>query len=552
MTKPTNSDFDPSVDFVVDYPSLGALIIDWVEAHCVIPDRTQVGEPFVMSNWQAYNVFNHYRVKPNAVGVSAGELNTAFTYRRSQTVRPQKTGKGPFTAAVICIEGVGPALMDGWATGGETYDCRDYGCGCGFVYYYEPGEPMGTPWMTPLIQITAFSEEQTDNVYGALRPMIEKGPLSALIPKTGEDFIRLPGDGRIDTVTSNAKSRLGQRVTFVAQDETQLWLPNTGMHKVADTQRRGLAGMGGRSWETTNAWDPSENSVAQQTYEAKVTDIFVDFPQAPPASVLSYRNKAERRKIHRAVYAGSPWVNLDSIEAEAAELAGRDPQQAERFFGNRLVYAKGTWLPEGRWADTLDADRVVEDGTFVCGGFDGSENNDHTALRLETVDGFLFTPTYGPDNRPTIWDPAEFGGQIPRAEVHAAMDEIFERYNVGRLYCDPQDWYSEIGEWSLKYGEKVVMEWATNRISVMYDAIRRTETDLMTGRLMHDNDKISEIHVANARKKAAPGQKYMLIKPADHQKIDAAMATILAHEAKSDAVTDGWGKATSRRIRVFR
>jgi hypothetical protein len=62
---------------------------------------------------------------------------------------------------------------------------------------------MGMAWPTPLIQITAFSEEQTDNIYDALRPMIDEGPLHDLIPKTGEEFIRLPGGGRIDTVTSS-------------------------------------------------------------------------------------------------------------------------------------------------------------------------------------------------------------------------------------------------------------------------------------------------------------------------------------------------------------
>jgi putative lipoic acid-binding regulatory protein len=45
------------------------------------------------------------------------------------------------------------------------------------VYEYEPGEAMGQAWPTPLIQITATSEEQTDNIYDALRPMIELGPL---------------------------------------------------------------------------------------------------------------------------------------------------------------------------------------------------------------------------------------------------------------------------------------------------------------------------------------------------------------------------------------
>lgn len=124
------------------------------------------------------------------------------------------------------------------------------------------GEPMGMPWPTPLIQITANSEDQAGNIYGALRPMIDKGPLSEIITHTGEEFIRLPGGGRIDVVTANAQSRLGQRVTFVPQDEVGTWTKHNGMTKVADTQYRGLAGMGGRASLTTNSWDPSEKSVS--------------------------------------------------------------------------------------------------------------------------------------------------------------------------------------------------------------------------------------------------------------------------------------------------
>jgi hypothetical protein len=46
---------------------------------------------------------------------------------------------------------------------------RDHGCGCGWFYEYEPGEPMGMPWPTPLIQLTAVSSEQVGNVADALR-----------------------------------------------------------------------------------------------------------------------------------------------------------------------------------------------------------------------------------------------------------------------------------------------------------------------------------------------------------------------------------------------
>lgn len=106
---------------------------------------------------------------------------------------------------------------------------------------------------------------------------------------------------------------------------------------------------------TTNAWDPAEESVAQTTYEAAAEDVF-KFYRNPDLALrdgqgrpLRYRNKAHRRRIHEYVYDGSWWVDLDSIEAEAAELMERDPAQAERFFGNRIVHGAGAWLKPGLW-----------------------------------------------------------------------------------------------------------------------------------------------------------------------------------------------------------
>ena len=73
-------------------------------------------------------------------------------------------------------------------------------------------------------------------------------------------------------------------------------------------------------------------------------------------------------------------------------------------------------------------------GTEVCLGFDGSENDDWTCIKAETREGFIFTPRYGEDRRPTIWNPKTWGGRIPRSEVNAAMDELNERYKVIRAY----------------------------------------------------------------------------------------------------------------------
>jgi hypothetical protein len=189
----------------------------------------------------------------------------------------------------------------------------------------------------------------------------------------------------------------------------------------------------------------------------------------------------------------------------------------------------------------------------ICFGFDGSLNNDWTGIRAETLAGRQFTPRYGPDRRPTAWNPAEWGGEIPRGEVRAAVDELFTTYDVDRSYWDPEDWETEIDNFSLQYGEEHVLVWRTNRITPMYEAIRRFETDLITGALTHDGCPITAVHVANARKVAKPGQKYVLGKPTDMQKIDMAMASILAHEAAADARVAGWtDEPEDNTVLVFR
>ncbi len=338
---------DPTAEFVVDFPTLGYLWADWIEAHCPIPDGFHMGEPYVMSDWQLWCTLNHGQVKPSVKYTPANPVKgPAFAFRRSQVIAPQKTGKGPWSASMALESAVGPDLFAGWAAGGETYQCVEHGCGCGFTYEYEPGEPMGMPWPTPLIQMLATSEDQVDNMWRPLTSMIKNGPLSELM-RPGEEFVRVGEDGRIDKVTSNAQSRLGNPTTAAFQDETGIYTRQNGMAKVARTMRRGVAGMGGRVIETSNAWDPAEQSIAQETFESPKQDIF-RFYREPPKH-LKYSVAADRKKIHRYVYEGSWWVDLDSIEGEASELILLDPAEAERFYGNRRVRGLGSWLKDGLW-----------------------------------------------------------------------------------------------------------------------------------------------------------------------------------------------------------
>lgn len=528
----------------VDWPLL-EVAIDWVERHCVVPDGFEAGQPYILAGYQLWYYANHYRVREDAAltELPDGSLvptgAPAFFYRRSQIIMPQKAGKGPLTASQVCLEGAGPAMFAGWAEGWEVYRCSEHHCECGWEYHYREGEAMGAPWPTALIQVTAFSEEQAGNVWDALKPMVELGPLNGII-RIGEEFARLPGGGRIDKVTSSARSRLGQRVTFVPQDEVGLWTKENKMLAVAETQRRGAAGMQGRVSETTNSFDPAENSVAQGTALAALRqgDIFRIHPQGDPS--LRYGDKRQRRKIHEHVYKGCHWINLDTIEAEAAEIILNDPAQAERFYGNRVVAGLGAWIDAEEWAKWARPDFTVEEGTEVCMGFDGSESDDWTAIRLETKTGFRFTPLYGPDRLPTYWNPADHGGSIPRGEVSTAVDDITKKYRLRRAYCDPRDWETEIGDWSLKHGDEVIYEWATYRIIDMHKALVQARIDLIEGRTTHDGDEVAAIHVGNARKVAKPNERYILGKPDQHRKIDICMADVLAHRAACDLRAEGW------------
>jgi hypothetical protein len=568
-------------DFIVDFPTLGDLGDAWITRHCRVPDGFTRGKPFELADWQFWCHANRYRIRDDAVFVPPERvgpdeppvMNQAFFYRMTMIVAPQKTGKGPFSASQVAFEACGPSVFAGWASGGELYDCSDNGCRCGWTYEYLAGEPMGMRHPSPLIQITANSEDQAANIYRPLTAMIKLGPLKDLLA-VREGFIRILGLSdqddfdRIDVVTASARSRLGNPISDAEQDEAGLYTKSNKMIDTADTQARGAAGMGGRTHLTSNAWNPTENSYAQQIYEAQEDDVFVFYRdpdrdvRGDDGRVLRYDIKADRRKIHEYVYHGSWWVNLDSIEAMATSLMKRDPAQAERFFGNRLVSGSGKWVSSEEWdAKKAETPVFVEPRTKVALGMDLSNNNDWTGIRLETADQYQWTPMYevGGELRPTVWDPAKFGGFIPRGEVRAAIDYLATRFDIVRAYIDPagaamgavdtsalaedDSWRAELAEWAAKYGQTVFVPWSCSRITPMHASLEQFRSAIRNpeSRFSHDGDPIARLHVTNAVMIAKTGGRYVLGKPhgADHQKIDQAMSSDLAHEAAMDSISAG-------------
>jgi phage terminase large subunit-like protein len=219
----------------------------------------------------------------------------------------------------------------------------------------------------------------------------------------------------------------------------------------------------------------------------------------------------------------------------------RDPNQAARFFGNIPSMGSGAWLQDGQWDEKLSI-RERPKSVPVCAGFDGSDVDDWTGIRLETFDLHQFTPLYHNNTRRTIWNPALWPGhRTPRAEVMAAWDHIFQNYDVVRAYMDPPLYASEINHLQGKYGDKVVIEWPTYRIKPMHAALERLKTDIINpdSGFTHDDCAFTALHMRNAVERARTGNTYILGKASDQQKIDLTMSSVLAHEAVSDAIAAG-------------
>ncbi len=513
-------------EYGLDFPTLGIEAWRWIEDNCVIPDGDHWGEPYRLTNEMIRFLVHFYRVDPT--GRSLKWDGPRFHHARgAQLVRPQKWGKGPFSAAIICFEAVGPALPDGWDSEGRV---------------------VGRPWPTPHVQVTAISEQQTDNVFRALLPMVRMGPLDALMPDSGLTRINLPGGGLIEPVTASALSRLGQRVTLCLADEVHGWTERNAGKRLADNQRRNLSGMGGRFLETTNAWSIVDNSVGQDTFENPV-GVYVDYPAPIGGSV---RNKAERRRAMRHAYGDSvrngptwrAWVDLDRIDVEIEALLKRDPAQAERFFLNRTHAGEDVAFDLEAWANAAHPETVVPDGTLITIGVDGARWDDALAIIATTVEGFHQWPIFVAERPAQAGDDYEHDFDAADAAVEAA----FERWNVGLLYSDPQKIEHLTDRWQGRYGKDRVADFVTNlRSRKLGDAVAYYVASVAGGDMSHDGDSVFARHVQNARRKPLPAQDedgrnlFTLCKdrPGSPNKIDCAMAGMISAEARRDAIAKG-------------
>lgn len=413
------------------------------------------------------------------------------------------------------------------------------------------------------MQLAAFSQDQTRNAWTPLLEMLREGPvIDAYDIEPLDSFVNLPR-GRIEYVTSAATSREGNRPTFAVLDQTESWLPDSGGVRLAAAIRRNLGKTGGASVEAPNAYRPGAESVVEASAEyaraiaegrTRDAGLLHDHREAPPDTDLADHDSLLAGLAYAygdsAEQAGG-WVDLSRIAAEVWDPA-TDPADARAYFLNQVTHATDAWLSQPEWAACAAPSTVVTAGSMITLGFDGSRKRsrgvaDATALigcRLD--DGHLFEIA--------VWEqpdgPAGADWQIPRTEVNAAVRQAFDRYTVVGFYADPSKWEETITSWVAAYGPQLKVRnsrdhpiewWMSGGRSIhMVRAVERLENVVLARQVTHCGSHAFTRHVLNARRRAGrAGIQLAKPHPESPRKIDAAIAAVLAFEARADAVAAG-------------
>lgn len=533
-----------------EVPTLGWYVLDWISELLAQPGAAEY-EPFTPYVEQEDFILRWYELDP-ATG--------RFRYPRALLGRPRGWGKSPLLGALCLVEGLADVVFDGWDA---------------------DGQPVGRPWSTvrtPLVHVAAVSEDQTGNTW---QPMVEMcdGPLADEYPglEPFDTVINLPR-GKIERRTSSGRTVKGAPTTFAVLDQTEEWVPSNGGPALAQKIRTNTAKNGGRTIESPNAFIPGEGSVAEASWAyaqgmKRGADslgrkgVLWDHREAPADTELGDRESLIRGL--RFSYGDSsghpdgcvlhdPPCAPGHVDLEAQIDVILDPatdlQTARSDYLNQITHASDSWMTRPEWnarsTEIVEDVAPLADGDTITLGFDGSRKRkrgvtDATALVACRLSDGLVTPL-------GIWEepPGADDWRIPADEVDAMVRETFARFSVVGFYADPAKWEGYVAQWEARFGAKLKakatranpIEWwmIGGRNRLVTQALEAFRNAVVDGELTHDGNPRLTAHILNARVRTKTGG-YGIFKehPDSANKIDAAIAAVLAWQARLDAVAAG-------------
>lgn len=387
----------------------------------------------------------------------------------------------------------------------------------------------------------AGDREQARIVFGTAKRMVELDPELSERLKLYRDAIEHTEAGSVYKVLSaEAYSKEGLNPTLVLFDEVhvqpnrELWdVMAQAMGARIEPLMIGITTAGVR-------FDGSgQDSLCYSMYQygKRVASGEVDDPSFFFAWWEPKNPDADRRdpKTWREA---SPGLGDIVSEEDYAAMVLKTPESEFRTKRcNQFVASSSSWLPVGAW-DSCESDADIPDGTEVCLGFDGSFNNDSTALVVATC-----------EEKPHVgvvecWErPAEAAQDwaVPIVDVEDAIRAACKRWTVREIVCDPYRWartYQVLEDEGLP-----IVEYPQSP-SRMTPATQRFYEAVMNKGLTQSGDQRLARHIGNAvLKQDSRGTRIMKEARNSARKIDLAVAAVMAFDrAATPAETvDVWG-----------
>jgi hypothetical protein len=498
-------------------PTLGWGVLAWAEEFLAQPDGNAAGDPWHWTDTQARIVAWWYAV----------DKQGQWLYRRGQIVLPKGSGKSPLAAALSCCALAAETVFDGF----DAY-----------------GEAVGRPHPSPHVQLAAVSQDQTDNTMSLVLAMLREGRAAEEIDGLDPGLTRVrTRNGILVPVTASAPSREGGRTTDAVLDEPHLWTATNGGHRLAATIRRNLGKMNGRSLETTNAWNPGDESVAELTslYADRIEEGELALGDGglmryhPKALVKDLKDTPKLREALTELYRDAPWVNIERIINEVYDPSTH-PADARRFYLNEVATDDDSLVTAVEW-DSCAVEDVLHPGDEITLGLDGSKSDDSTVLVGIRISD-RFATVLGAMERPI--GPAGEDWEVDREYFDGLVASVMAQYKVRGFYSDVAHFESYVDKWSHDYGASLEVK-ATTKSAVGWDmrgrlqqltqATERLVAAIQDGDLCHDGGSLLRRHTLNAKRRPNQyGISFGKETRNSARKVDGFAAMQLADMARAD------------------
>ena len=525
---------DEQGNWLLPEKTLGWEILGWVAEWLTFSDN----RPFMCTPEQARFLLWFYAV----------DHRGKFKYRKAVLQRMKGWGKDPLAAVMSIVELIGPSQ---------------------FSHFDTNGNPIGKPHSDAYIQVTAVSEQQTENTRDVFPGLIPPRTRAAYNMDVQKEIIYANGGRqKLRTMSANFRSAEGGRVTFCIANETHHWTPGQRGPAFYEVITNNLTKVQGRLLCITNAYEPGEDSVAQRIREeqekvwaglSKPSGWLYDSLEAHPEAPLT---EDWAPHVVSQIRGDAVWLNVEDIVQEIQD--GSKPVAGKRrMWYNQIVSAGDSLITVGQWDGILQPGcygdkRDLKPGDAIVMGFDGSKTDDATALVAIRISDNLIVPL-------GIWqnpDPA-LPWHVPEAEVDSEVHLAFQMFKVHAFFADVAYWESYVDTWSDTYREKLLVK-ASARSTVGFDMrgnkARISQTteafvgSIVDGRLKQNGDKLMRVHVLNTKRRTnSYGLWFGKATSESPAKIDGFAAGFLAYMALMTLAESGkkLPKEYSRRLYQF-